>query len=305
MWLDQFEAEAVSSHHSGPLHLQLSTLLRDSIAEGSLPPGSQLPTEAELQTKFGVSRSVVRQAFASLTADGLIQRGRGRGSVVAPHREHHRQVQRMPGLSTQIASVSGPVSTEVLTLGPDENLRASEALGTDDLIAVRRRRAVGEEVIAVIHTWLPRALVDGVTAADLTDASLHDMLATRFGVPVSAGHRQVRAVPASEHLARELSLTAGTPLLVLEGTSLDDEGTPVEYFTTWHRADRVVFDIEALGSTAPVPSISATKVSAAKASATKLSTLAHASTASEPNRADVTARLQQLAAEMQSLTAML
>jgi GntR family transcriptional regulator len=33
-------------------------------------------------------------------------------------------------------------------------------------------------------------------------------------------------------------------VLLLEGTTLDRSGVPVETFRTWHRADRVVFDVD-------------------------------------------------------------
>lgn len=252
MWLDDVATDAVSGSSGLPLHRQLTSLLRDSIAEGSLPPGSHLPTEAELQEKFGVSRSVVRQALAALTSEGLIQRGRGRGSVVAPLHEHHRHVQRMPGLSAQISTTAAPVSTEVLSLAPGTDARAEAALGTNELLSLRRRRTAEGEAIALIQTWLPLQLAGTLTVDELTDASLHATLANRFGVPVTAGRRQIRAIAASERLAGELSLPVGSPLLLLEGTSLDDRGNAVEYFSTWHRADRVVFDLDVGPSTASV-----------------------------------------------------
>lgn len=287
MWIDDIAANSINHSNPAPLHSQLSGILRANIADGSLPPGSQLPTENELQDKFGISRSVVRQALASLSADGLIQRGRGRGSVVAPHVEHHRHVQRMPGLSAQISSTAAPVSTEVLALGPGTDARAAAALGTDDLLELRRRRSTEGETIAVIQTWLPLALAGSLRADDLTDASLHAILRTRFGVPVTAGRRQVRAIPASERLARELAVAVGSPLLLLEGTSLDDHGTPVEYFSTWHRGDRVVFDVDVVGDgqarLADVPQTSGAGVGSGSPP----------STAAE--------RVRQLAAELESL----
>lgn len=261
MWLDDVAADAVSAAHGTPLHSQLASLLRASVADGSLPPGSQVPTEVELQGKFGVSRSVVRQALAALSAEGLILRGRGRGSVVAPLHEHHRQVQRMPGLSAQISTTAGPVSTEVLSLGPGTDARAEAALGTHDLLALRRRRTAEGEAIAIIQTWLPMSLAGTLTAHELTDASLHATLADKFGVPVTAGRRQIRAVAASQRLADELALPVGSPLLLLEGTSLDDRGNPVEFFSTWHRADRVVFDLDVGGSTSAPNAALASRVS--------------------------------------------
>lgn len=296
MWLQSIPQGAVHSENPGPLHRQVYALLRAGIADGSLPPGTQLPTEAELQDKFGVSRSVVRQALTTLTTDGLIQRGRGRGTVVAPHHEHHRQVQRMHGLSAQISTQADPVSTEVLSLATEVDERAAAALSTRELVSLQRRRSVEGEAIALIHTWLPQSLAGSLTAEELTDTSLHATLAQKYGVPVTAGHRQIRAVAASESLAAELGLPAGSPLLLLEGTSLDDHGTPVEFFSTWHRADRVVFDLDVNGSTGEF---------GAGGSATPRPTTPPEPTSVAASDSPLVSRIQALSAELQALTAQL
>lgn len=245
MWIDDQSPDDLDSDADAPLHQQLTEAVRAAITDGDLPPGSRLPTEAQFQEHFAISRSVVRQAMSSLANDGLVQRGRGRGSVVAPQHEHHRAVQKMSGLSAQIASPDDVVTTKVLCFERASNARAEAALGTSDLVSLQRVRSVGGEPIALIHTWLARATVPGLNAEELVDASLHEVLAVRFGVPVSAGHRQVRAVAASETIADGMAVPVGAPLLVLEGTSQDATGTAIEYFCTWHRGDRVVFDVDA------------------------------------------------------------
>lgn len=59
--------------------------LRDAIALGLLPDGTQLPGEADLAASLGVSTVTVREALAALRNDGLLQtrRGRGGGSFIA------------------------------------------------------------------------------------------------------------------------------------------------------------------------------------------------------------------------------
>lgn len=59
-------------------------LLRDEIEGGSLLPGSALPTEPMLIKKFGVSRTVVREAIAALKAEGLLEPRQGSGVFVLP-----------------------------------------------------------------------------------------------------------------------------------------------------------------------------------------------------------------------------
>jgi GntR family transcriptional regulator len=65
-----------------PLHRQLADRLRGQILDGHLPPGSRLPTEAELGQRYGVTRPTIRQAVAQLRAEGWIQTRQGAGSFV-------------------------------------------------------------------------------------------------------------------------------------------------------------------------------------------------------------------------------
>jgi GntR family transcriptional regulator len=75
------------------------------------------------------------------------------------------------------------------------------------------------------------------------NASLHEQLRLRAGVIVSGGPRQIRAVAALPPIAALLKVTEGTPLLLLEGESLDQTGRVIEVFSTWHRSDKVAFDV--------------------------------------------------------------
>lgn len=242
--LEEIPTGSVSTANPEPLHAQLTAVLRGCIEGGSWPPGTVLPTEAEFQQRFHVSRSVVRQALAGLTTDGLIQRGRGRASVVAPRRELHRLVQRMAGLSTQFEDRGVHVATRILSLRRARDAHAEAELGTTHILGIRRLRSAGGEPLALIHTWLPLRQVPDLDADELTDASLHGVLRHKYGISIISGTRQVRALAASEEIAPMLAVAPGTPVLLLEGTSRDERGRPIEVFSTWHRADRVVFDID-------------------------------------------------------------
>lgn len=62
---------------------QVMARLGADIRGGRLAPGARLPTEQELTTTMGVSRTVVREAVAALRADGLVVTRRGSGAYVA------------------------------------------------------------------------------------------------------------------------------------------------------------------------------------------------------------------------------
>ncbi|MDP8958434.1 MAG: GntR family transcriptional regulator [Actinomycetota bacterium] len=66
-----------------PLYIQLMDRIRELIDRQGLVPGTLLPSEAQLQERFGVSRATVRQALHQLELDGLVERHQGRGTFVA------------------------------------------------------------------------------------------------------------------------------------------------------------------------------------------------------------------------------
>ncbi len=59
------------------------------IVGGSLPPGSVLPAEHELEARFGASRGVVREAMKTLEAKGLVQVRPRHGTHIRPRHEWH------------------------------------------------------------------------------------------------------------------------------------------------------------------------------------------------------------------------
>jgi GntR family transcriptional repressor for pyruvate dehydrogenase complex len=57
--------------------------ITSSIMSGRLKPGHRLESERDLAEQFGVSRTVVREAVRSLTAQGLVETRSGRGIQVS------------------------------------------------------------------------------------------------------------------------------------------------------------------------------------------------------------------------------
>ncbi|WP_442582962.1 FadR/GntR family transcriptional regulator [Mesorhizobium sp. ASY16-5R] len=56
--------------------------LRAQVLSGEFPVGQKLPTETQMTEAFGVSRTVIREAIATLAADGLVEPRQGAGVFV-------------------------------------------------------------------------------------------------------------------------------------------------------------------------------------------------------------------------------
>jgi len=57
------------------------------VLDGTFPPGSSLPSEAELAGRFAVSRLTVREAIRSLASTQVIRVQQGRSSIINPIEE--------------------------------------------------------------------------------------------------------------------------------------------------------------------------------------------------------------------------
>ena len=61
---------------------EVAVSIMGAIEGGQLAPGDRLPTEAELAKRFGVARTVVREAISLLRYDGIVDSRRGVGAFV-------------------------------------------------------------------------------------------------------------------------------------------------------------------------------------------------------------------------------
>ncbi|MFM7568685.1 MAG: GntR family transcriptional regulator, partial [Betaproteobacteria bacterium] len=66
-----------------PAFARVKRYLKAGLAEQRWPPGSRLPSEAELVAQFGISRMTAGRALKELQAEGLIDRVQGLGSFAA------------------------------------------------------------------------------------------------------------------------------------------------------------------------------------------------------------------------------
>jgi GntR family transcriptional repressor for pyruvate dehydrogenase complex len=64
------------------LYEQIVQQIEESILQGALKAGDQLPAERELALRFGVSRTAVREAVKALREKGLVEAYSGRGTFI-------------------------------------------------------------------------------------------------------------------------------------------------------------------------------------------------------------------------------
>jgi DNA-binding FadR family transcriptional regulator len=122
------------------------------VGSGRMAPGSRLPTEQELVTALGVSRTVVREAVAALRAEGLVVTRQGAGAFVATDRSRVPFRIDPDGLSSindvlQVMELRAAIEIQAATLAAERITPAGASLIEEALRAIEIAIARGEAAI--------------------------------------------------------------------------------------------------------------------------------------------------------------
>jgi GntR family transcriptional regulator len=224
-----------------PLWLQLRLVLRQAIESGELPPNAQLPSEAELCQRYGVSRTVVREALGKLVGEGRIYRIKGKGAFVTSRKADEEFVGTTMGLWEELLTKGHDVRTRVLVQErgtPTDRERAALRLSAEDqVVRIRRVYHVDGSPTIVVDTALPAALVPGLERAALEDRSMYETVRQRYGLVPQRAERWLEAALPSREDATCLDVTTRTPLVAIESIAYTASGAPMEYYVALHRTD--------------------------------------------------------------------
>lgn len=142
--------------------------LRSRITAGEYAAGLKLPTEVRLTEIFGVSRTVVREAIAALSADGLVEARQGAGVFV------------IAGASTPFNAIGGDGNKISVALNVLE-VRIGIEIESAGLAALRHS-ASQEAAIKEAYLEFDRLLEQGVPTGK-TDFAFHRAVAAATNNP--------------------------------------------------------------------------------------------------------------------------
>src|SRR5919107_4051284 len=155
-----------------PVWAQIEEQLADRIESGALEAGERLPPEREIAEALRVSRMTVRQAFASLAARGLVERGVGRGTFVGAAVKVDHDLNRVMGFTAQVERQGLEAGAEILAAAeqpaPEQVARA---LGLDPgaaVVRLERVRSGGGSAVTLEDSFLPAERFPDLLGHDLS-----------------------------------------------------------------------------------------------------------------------------------------
>ena len=229
-----------------PLYMQLAERLAAPIqARHSALVGLALPTELQCRQHFDVSRPTVRQAMAHLVSMGLVARGRGRGTFVAPKRLNHDvSLAFEDEMRAARRSIRFQVLSRATVPAPDIVAR-SLGLGAGALVEhLERLRFLDDEVFAYERRYLPLEVAQHVTAGMLDHMAIISLLTAALGQSPARITNTVRCIPAEARIARLLGMSPKFPLLHTEHTYFSVAERPLLHGTVWFHGERFQFTLD-------------------------------------------------------------
>jgi len=228
------------------LHEMIAESLREQIRMGDLPVGAPLPSESQLCDQWNSSRGPVRQALATLRAEGVIAGGRGKPPVVRmtsvgqpfdtllsysawAHSAGHKPGQRTLELALRRADEHAASVLRIET-------------GTPVVQVLRLRYLDGEPAMLERATFVEhvgRRLFD----FDCDSGSLWAYLLSQ-GVQFATASHVIDAVAADSVDAEHLGVPEGAPLLRQQRTARSAEGEVLEYHDDRYLPAIVSFTLE-------------------------------------------------------------
>lgn len=227
------------------LRVRLTDALRQRIRGGEWSVGGQLPTEGEISTAYGVSRSTVRAALQSLENQGLTVTRHGVGTFVTPYGRAIRSgLQELTSMSeTVLAHGMSPGmrfrSAQFRDAANDE----ARALGLQpgaQVLATERAVLADGESVAFSFDVIPAALLPNDIQSDKIGGSLFALL-EEHGLVARTAVAEIHAVNGEAISWDEA--TADMQFLLLTQTHYDGAATALLFSRTYFLEGRFEFSV--------------------------------------------------------------
>lgn len=233
---------------SKPLYYRIVDSIREDIANKVYNTGDLLPTEEELQERYGASRTSIRNAMGILERERLISRKQGRGTIVIAD----RTVQRLNSISSMTEtflqkgitlSVSG-LSIEKIK-SPPEVMKALGLVEAVDVYLVRRTRVIGDEPIALVNNYLVAKRVPRLEDRQqkLHTTGLYALLEGEYNIKLDHALENISVYICGPLEAELLHVPQKTPLFHNLRTTYLEDGSAFEYVSAFIKCDRFEYTV--------------------------------------------------------------
>jgi len=234
------------SRQDGPLYQQLVDLIQNLIVTGQFGVGSDLPKEAEIGERFGVSLITVRRALRELQDLGMVQKRSAKPAMVMAksptvaggHRFHSYR---------DIIEINRGARLVIRSYGKEKGALVEKYFGLakgEYGYCLRSHLFGSDQKRTLITTYFPPDIGSQMSAEDFTDSIIFRNVQRRTGVRFDRALVTARADVANRAVARELNIRPGSPVMTKEMVFLCDKQRTVEVTLTTNASEHFLLSYE-------------------------------------------------------------
>ncbi|QWD87779.1 GntR family transcriptional regulator [Polynucleobacter paludilacus] len=215
-----------------PLYQQIKALILASLQAAEWLPGSLIPSEMELATRYSVSQGTVRKAIDELAAQNLLVRRQGKGTYVATHHEEdwqYRFLHLVPDEGQKFPLISQFLACKKVKASAKDAQLLKLKTG-DPLIEVNRVQSFVGKPIVFEQILLPATRFKelDLEMLNLWSGPVYALYETRFATHMVRAEEKVKAIAADALLSTHLHVPVGHPVLLVERLAFTYGNKPVE-----------------------------------------------------------------------------
>ena len=212
-----------------PLYEQLKDAIKGDIKAKIYCPGDRMPSEAELEAKYQVSRITVRRAVKELCEEDILVRKQGKGTFVLNTGLKNR-IDRLGGFHDSMELQGRKVRTEVLEksiirVKPSyaEDLQIEQE---DEVVYLKRIMYADGLPMMLDVCYLPLKRFPGIVDRMAGEFSVFRTLKEDYHVDLKRYYKVLKVRKATKEIAGHLQCRVGDPLFDLFKITYDADGIP-------------------------------------------------------------------------------
>ena len=168
--------------------------IADDIKSGLIKAKTKLPSENELSIKYETSRETIRKALTLLSQNGLIQKVKGKGSIVLDVNKFNFPISGLVSFKELSQNMGKRTSTAVREFGliqPDEIIKNQLNVSSkDEVWKVFRTRKIDDENIILDKDYFLRKYVPFLTS-EICENSIYEYLEKELSLNISFAKKEI------------------------------------------------------------------------------------------------------------------
>lgn len=224
-------------------YLSIAQDLTNKIKHGQYSENTLLPSETTLADLYGTSRATIRKALSELMDNGLIQKIKGKGSVVLDATKFTFPISGITTFTELNQRQQMHAVTTVLKL--EERMlpeKIGQQLGPDPVPTtfVQRLRCVEGRPIVIDEDYILKAIIPQIPM-EVAQHSLYAYIEGVLDLNIAYATKTITVEPVDDETCHWLDLKDNNLAVVVRSLTYLNDTTFFQYTQSIHRPDRFKF----------------------------------------------------------------